>query len=141
METFVRQSFYLEPPNNASPEEWQEWLRQDNLKARGAKAAFTRSQKAQECDIPYLTGEGLVRENLGLVKFNGVWSQSPAMFSGSAEDGTVQREVAVESSQAREAILSRQEHPHRTGSRTRRGRAKSKRQRIRARKRSRYQTH
>ena len=76
--TFIRRDFYLEPPGkNATPEQWQEWLKKDALKARGAKSAFTRAQKAQECDDPRLN-------TMGVVKIGGVYRQTPAVWSGSA---------------------------------------------------------
>lgn len=93
---FVREEFYIEPPQaNATPAEWKAWLKKDSAKARGAKAAFTRKQAAQDCDDPRLS-------QMGMVKLGGVWRQSVALYSGSSEEGTLTREVSVEASQERD---------------------------------------
>jgi len=133
METFVRKDFYLQPPGKgASAEEWKDWLRKDNNKARGAKAAFTRRQQAQECDDPRLN-------RVGMVKLGGVWRQSAMLFSGSAEEGTVEREVAVEAHQEQEVVrLQREvEQNHRRGN-TRKSRSRNRRAKRNARRKAKF---
>lgn len=132
--TFVGKDFYIQPPDkNASPEEWHEWLRKDSLKRRGAKAAFTRKQKAQACDDPRLN-------RVGLVKLGGVWRQSGMLFSGSAEDGTLEREVAIDAHQEVEVMVARQlkNQTHARGG-TRKNRNKNRRARRKARRKTQYQ--
>lgn len=132
--TFVRKDFYLAPPaKDAGPEEWKNWLRKEALKARGAKAAFTRQQKAQECDDPRLSRSGLV-------KIGGVWRSSVAVWSGSAEEGTLTREVAVDAPQEEQIEAERRaaDTTHKRGNK-RKNRNRNRRAKARSRRKAQYQ--
>jgi hypothetical protein len=75
--TFVRRSFYLEPPQKgATQEEWENWLKLDDQEAKTAKARFTRSRKSQQLeDTPAMN----------VSKVRGVYKQVPAL--GFVEQG------------------------------------------------------
>jgi hypothetical protein len=130
---FVRKDFYILPPEkDADPTQWKAWLKADNNKARGAKAAFTRAQKAEECTDPRLNRAGMVRQG-------GVWRQSVALWSGSAEEGTLVREVAVEATQEADLTNVRrlEDYRHARGNR-RKNRNKNKRAGRKARRKARF---
>ena len=99
--TFVRKDFYVTPPaKDSTPEEWATWLKQDQAKAKAAKAAFTRSLKAQEMPA-HLNGTATR-------KINGVWRSTTAIgFTGSVEDGTGQAEAIIEPNQERDIARSK----------------------------------
>jgi len=99
--TFVRRDFYIQPPDeNATPEEWQRWLKKDNRKAAAHKAAYTRSLVQQEAPEEY--------QGTAMRKVDGVWKQVPAMgFVGDAEQGGAQAQPIVEEMQEQVAILKR----------------------------------
>lgn len=106
--TFVRKDFYISPPNqDASEEEWNNWLRADNRKAAVEKAQHTR--KMQQSDLPDEYQGNSIR------RVNGVWRQTTAVgLSGdfdSSNGGTVEPTVEPE----QERLL----HLHRLAENTR----------------------
>lgn len=87
MSSFVRKDFYINPPDdNATEQEWREWMRRDDAKARADKARHTKSLEQQ--DIP----DHLVP--CGTVKIGGVHRQMLAVgMSGNAEDNDMSFEL------------------------------------------------
>jgi hypothetical protein len=79
--TFVRESFYIDPPDrDASKEEWTAWIEKDNKAATNAKRAFTRTLEV--CDIPETAQETSTR------KVNGVWKSATNIgFVGNEDSG------------------------------------------------------
>lgn len=128
--TFVRQSFYVQPPkSNASAEEWEDWMEKDNMAARTAKAKFTRAaNKAKDFDaLP----------DFHTAKVNGRYKQVIAVgFVGQGEDGgsmepiqSAQQELTID--EARKMIL------HKSGG-TRKNRNKANRAKIRQARKAKY---
>jgi hypothetical protein len=95
--TFVRESFYIDPPTQTStPEQWEEWIKQDNRQAAAAKRKYTKHQK--HCELPDFAQGNTMR------KIGGVWRQStPIGFSGDIEAGG-HLEPTVEASQEHDYI-------------------------------------
>ena len=96
MKSFVRSSFYVEPPTNqASVEEWQTWLQQDHKAVIQAKRAFTRSLKDRSYDdLPAMS----------VAKVGGVYRQVSAVgFSDGGLEPSQQatQELDVEVLEAR----------------------------------------
>ena len=129
---FEEKMFYIEPPQaDASLEQWDAWMRRDAAKRRGAKAAATR--KLEYADTPDDLQES------GMRKVNGRWQQCLSIgFTGSAEDESLQGEVAVEATQEREAVsLRMSRESNRRGKRTaeqRKARRKKRKQNARRKK-------
>ena len=99
METFIRKSFYIDPPNKeADTKEWQAWLTADTKKAIQAKRAYTQSLQAG--DLPDGMQASVTR------KINGVWKSVVAIGFAGAEDNTTM-EPAVEATQETDLIHSR----------------------------------
>jgi hypothetical protein len=107
MKSFVRSSFYVQPPTNqASVKDWENWLTQDHKAAVQAKRAFTRSLKDRSYDdLPAMN----------TAKVNGVYKQVSAVgFSDGGIDQIVQatQELDVEALEARaNKIRSRKSKP------------------------------
>lgn len=101
--TFVRQDFYIQPPEKDAPaKEWAEWMRKDSRKAAAHKAAYTRSLDHAETPEEFQSGS--------MRKVGGVWRQAVAIgFVGDVEEGTCTVEPIVESTQEQSAILARME--------------------------------
>ena len=99
--SFVRADFYCEPPTNGNVAEWKAWQKDDNNKARAAKAAYTKSFK--DADKPEELTEGAVR------KINGCWRQclNLALSGDSEGDGFISAEPVTEAEQ--EAIITAQQ--------------------------------
>lgn len=109
--TFVRKDFYSEPPaSGAGVEEWTNWAAKDDRKAAAAKAQYTKSFNQQECPS-WLVGETVV------TKQNGVHTQSTLVgFTGSADAGDCQAEVAVQPGQEHHiALVDMEAHRNRRG--------------------------
>lgn len=125
--TFVRKAFYVEPPRNASVEEWQEWLKKDTRKATAAKAKHSRLANKSALE----SGQVELPETSSTMKINGVYRQvTPIGFMGSAEEGTCTVEPIVSAAQEQEAILMRMEKNRNL----RGGSVNSKRERQKARR-------
>jgi hypothetical protein len=99
--TFVRESFYVLPPKKgATPEAWEQWLKEDRKAAINAKRAFTRSQDA--CDLPESAQETSMR------KVGGVWKQTTSIaLTGSVEDGSATLEPVVDANQENDYVRAR----------------------------------
>jgi hypothetical protein len=127
--TFVRKAFYLEPPDkNAKPEAWDKWIKAESLKARAAKASFTRKQAHS-----YMP-------QMGMSKIGGVWRQSVMVgLSGSADNETLTREILVDASQEKDIEVARQIESavHRRGG-NRKNRNARRRAKARTRRKSKH---
>ena len=93
--SFVPAAFYVEPPQNASPEDWKAWLKADEAKARAAKAAHTRATK--HSPIPDNLAEKV------MVKVHGKWTQG-LNIAIAGEEGNTHGEVAVPSTQEQSVV-------------------------------------
>jgi hypothetical protein len=105
-EIFVRESFYIAPPEkDAGEREWKQWIKADTNAARGAKAAFTRAANAKAKE------EGEVNMPppcTSLRKIGGAWRQVAASgFVGDFESGSSHMEPTVEETQTADAIKGR----------------------------------
>ena len=102
--SFIRSSFYFEPPQaNATREEWATWLAKDNKAAIAAKRAFNKAHSQGE--LPEIA------ESTSTVKIGGVWKQSTAIgFVGGASEGEGHLEPVVDASQDRDYDVARFEH-------------------------------
>jgi len=100
-ETFVRKDFYVSPPaKNATVGEWNEWMREDDAKARAHKAQCTKSQR--HVDLPKNMQERTMR------KVGGRWRQTTAIgIVGDERSCTL--EPMVEANQEAEVIRARLE--------------------------------
>jgi len=98
--TFVRKDFYINPPaKDASPEEWQKWLKKDKHAAIQARKAFNKT--LAQAELPDFA------QGTSMRKVNGVWKQSTAIgFVGDAETGG-SLEPMVEENQMRDYIRAR----------------------------------
>lgn len=125
--TFIRESFYLDPPKEGSSEkEWKDWINKDNRKAAAAKAKHTKS--IQHEDVPEEFQQS------SILKSNGVWRQSTAIgFGGSFEEGEGRLERPVEADQEKVISIYRMENGRHKRGGTREG--KSARRRANRRKR------
>jgi hypothetical protein len=122
--TFVRKDFYVEPPAKDAPvEEWNNWLKKDNAKARAAKATFTKSQT--QAELPEFA------QGVSVRKVGGVYRQSTAIgFVGEGENNG-HLEPVVAPSQERDYILARMGGNARGVSHTLSGNEKRKARRAR----------
>lgn len=96
MKTFVRKSFYVEPPpGDATIDEWHKWQEADKKAAIKAHRAYTLSMRTR--DIPEAMQVNSMR------KVGGVWRQATSIgFCGDAETGRL--EPMEEATQEREYI-------------------------------------
>ena len=79
--TFVRDAFYVQPPEKtASAEEWQKWLEEDRKKAIQAKREYTRKSKEELGELPDMFSDVMTR------KVNGVYKQVKAIGAVGTED-------------------------------------------------------
>ena len=125
--SFVRKSFYIEPPGpDADPAAWEAWHKADALAARAAKAQHTKSLRHEE--IPEYLQAKVVS------KVGGVYRQSVNVgFVGSADDGTLGVEPAIEADQERSIALigmeaARRKHqPRKSASERRKAKRKARR--------------
>jgi len=80
MSSFVRQDFYIPPPDkNAPKEEWERWLKADKQAAANAKRAHTMSLKAEPenakmwhhgSGMPMRGPDGVHRQSEGFIGFH-----------------------------------------------------------------------
>ena len=116
--TFVRLETYLPyPSKDATVEEWKEWMRQESIKARTAKAAFTRQQnKVRIPDSEVEAPEMMTR------KVNGRYIQTtPIAFTGDMEQGG-SFDGVQEATQENDLIMAQEDkgqHRHAPGRRAR----------------------
>lgn len=97
---FERQQFYINPPGeNSSEEEWRIWQHRDDLKARAAKAAYTKSLERGDPskELPIYSTQSFP------VKINGVYIQQDVTvgLSGDFENGNGNFEIMVGPTQDR----------------------------------------
>lgn len=114
--TFVRKDFYVTPPAaDASPEEWEQWIKRDDRKARAHKAAYTKS--FEQLEAP---------ESLQSVtrKIGGVHRQvSPIAFVG-GEEGSHDTDLFVEAQQDTHiALIGMEQNRNRRGPGSRKGKS------------------
>ena len=107
--SFVRKSFYLEPPaKTATVEEWEVWQAADRQAAIQAKRAYTKAQAYGEAP------EALRPQTM--VKVGGVWKQGALSgWTGSAEDGSLAVDPGVEATQERDVRMTPWNEPKRGG--------------------------
>lgn len=109
MKSFVRQDFYLPPPNKgASREEWLEWLAKDDAAATQARRQFSKSRKDKDVDtLP----------SMSVMKVGGVFKQVGHVgFVGDENHTRIEpvmeatQEVDVETARNRLNALSHRSH-------------------------------
>lgn len=76
--TFIRKSFYIDPPKNASEIEWHAWLKADDKKAAVDKMQHTKSlEHGNIGDLPHFStgtikgGDGVHRQAAMAIGFAG----------------------------------------------------------------------
>lgn len=112
--TFVRKDFYSTPPApDATPEEWSTWSAADDLKARAAKAAYTKS--LEHTETPEWLSADSVSKSTG-----GVHRQSTAVgFIGAEGDIRAERiddaPLADSCAEHRAAIMRMEVTRHKRG--------------------------
>jgi len=127
---FIREGFYIDPPaKDASPDEWQQWVRADDRKAAAAKAKYTKS--LDHSSVPVEFAESTTR------KVDGKWTQTTNIgFSGDFEAGNGNLEIAVEGDQDKVICLADMEaRRNRKGSRPKGRSATDRRRRAKEKKR------
>jgi len=128
--SFIRKSFYINPPTkNSSAEDWANWVEADEREARKAKSRFTRSRNKAEdvAELPHYSTR----------KVDGAYKQVVSIgFSGEGEAGPTRearQEVNVDKARA---ILNTMTATSRSYGRNRN---KAKRERIRQARKAKYQ--
>lgn len=129
---FVRQEYYLDPPTKgSSAEAWDMWQKADDQAAAIAKRKHTMSLKHAE--LP-----DYLQDNV-MVKRGGIYRQGAMVgFVGSADDGTVQAETAIEATQEFEIdqAHARDEPKPRRGGKSRNRAARQRRARREAKRKA-----
>lgn len=128
--SFVRESFYIQPPaKGASREDWVNWITADEQAATQARRLFNRSRKDRDVDT---------MPAMSVAKVGGVFKQVSAIgFVGEGEGQSrtepiaeATQEVEVEQARARLQGLTHRSHG--------RSNHKSRRQAIREARKAKY---
>lgn len=125
--SFVRAETYLPyPPQGATKEEWEVWIKEEEKKAKAAKASFTRQQNKL-----HLSEATLEAPEVTTRKVNGRYIQTlPIAFIGGNDEQDTQVDGVVEENQTKESILqqwaeeNRKQHNKHPGHSSRRRNAK-----------------
>jgi len=130
--SFVRDSFYHQPPSRgASQEEWADWLQKDELAARAAKVKFNRNNRMQSIENT---------PDLNVMKIGGIYKQVPSLGFVGGEDGVIGKlEPIVEANQEKcvDQVKQSLNAIHRRGG-SHKYRNKAKRERIRLERKAKY---
>jgi hypothetical protein len=128
--SFIRKSWYVSPPSsNASAEEWENWIEQDNKAAKVDKRQFNKARKAQSIDST---------PDFHTAKVGGVYKQVRAVgFVGESAGGHIEpiqeAQQEGEIDRARQALNSL----HKSGG-DRKGRNKFNRIKLRQARKAKY---
>lgn len=126
MRSFIRRSFYVEPPKaQSNPEEWNAWIKQDDMAAKQAKRAFTKSLK--DYDISTMP-------SMSVRKINGRYQQVASL--GFTENSSFAE--PIEEAPQEVSLAKAQENLNKLTSRTHGKGHKTKRASIRAARKAKY---
>ena len=110
--TFVRKSFYIQPPDeNASLDDWKAWQIQDDKKASVEKRKHTMAQTPSDQPEDF--------QDTTMRKINGVWRMAPSVgLVGNAEEGSCRAEPITGPSPQAKIIILADWKEHKRGTRS-----------------------